>query len=437
VSHISFTKFLGYEINSFSEEDSSQAKISPTLTHLLKNEMKNWTSRSEYSVLENTIDDAFVNNSARTSPNFDIFKPKTILILCSIVEDQIYQNKIINYIGTVNTPSLSSTGLTKNYHHHDQHTKLLHYQPINPKLLHVCQDRLNSIKLMLVDENLQQLKLTTSSPTLVTLNMEMNNLKHSKMIYSSSADSTSLTSHPENNAGKFTHQLPQRLELNSATTHTIELLSVNISSKIYNMTYPYNKFQLVHDNGEVNKRFTVKIPEGFYPDLQSILDELQEELIKEANFHMTIENGKLQLKNSFENPTQSTVIMKNTLAVMLGLTDNDTQDEIEIKLIHGKVLSAAFHPKMDLLFPDFILIYLEGMVESSVVGGTKIPLLKIIPAPNFNSQHEKNHFDFNSSNKVKLAQSSFQTITYTLHDITGRILKFADNAITDCQISIV
>jgi hypothetical protein len=77
------------------------------------------------------------------------------------------------------------------------------------------------------------------------------------------------------------------------------------------------------------------------------------------------------------------------------------------------------------------------MVESSVVGGAKIPLLKIIPAPNFNSQHEKNHFDFNSSNRVKLAQSSFQTITYTLHDITGRILKFADNAITDCQVSIV
>jgi hypothetical protein len=405
--------------------------------YLLKNEMKNWTSRSEYSVLENTIDDSFVNNSVRSTPNFDIFKPKTILILCNIVEDQIYQNKIINYIGTVNALSSYSTDLTKNYHHHDQHTKLLHYQPINPKLLHVCQDRLNSIKIMLVDENLQQLKLSISSPTLVTLNLELNNLKHSKMIYSSSADGTSLTSHPENNAGKFTHQLPQRLELNPSMTHTIELLSVNISSKIYNMAYPYNKFTIDHDISGPYKHHEIAIPEGFYPDLQSLIDVMQTQLLDEAFFYISIENGKLQLRNALKTPTNTTITISNTLAVMFGLTDSDVEDEIIIKIPHGVTSSALFFPKMDLLFPDFILIYLEGMVESSVVGGAKIPLLKIIPAPNFNSQHEKNHFDFNSSNKVKLAQSSFQTITYTLHDITGRILKFADNAITDCQISIV
>jgi hypothetical protein len=290
---------------------------------------------------------------------------------------------------------------------------------------------------MLVDENLQQLKLSISSPTLVTLNMELNNLNHSKMIYSSSADGTSLTSHPENNAGKFTHQLPQRLELNPSSTHTIELLSVNISSKIYNVAYPYNRFILDYDRNGPFRHFEIVIPEGFYPDLQSIVDVIYEKTLEENFLLIEVENGKLTLRNSFSAPTNTTITISNTLAVMLGLTDSDAEDEIIIKINHGVTSSALFYPKMDLLFPDFILIYLEEMVESSVVGGTKIPLLKIIPAPNFNSQHEKNHFDFNSSNKVKLAQSSFQTITYTLHDITGRILKFADNAITDCQISIV
>ena len=62
--------------------------------------------------------------------------------------------------------------------------------------------------------------------------------------------------------------------------------------------------------------------------------------------------------------------------------------------------------------------------------------MKIIPAPPFNSDHKTYHFDFNSSNAVKLNKFSFKTITYNLRDITGRPIYFAEGAVTDCHVCI-
>ena len=99
----------------------------------------------------------------------------------------------------------------------------------------------------------------------------------------------------------------------------------------------------------------------------------------------------------------------NVLAVILGIEENDIQSDITIIIPGIDSHQGLFHPKLSLLYPDFILIYLEDLVEFSTVGGVEISLLKIIPAPPFNSDHETYHFDFCVINLHDIVESLIQS----------------------------
>ena len=427
--HNSIMKFIGYEENSI-----SQKVMTDEMKELTEIQMKKWMNINEYSTLYNSLVSSYPLPIILSEPNFDLFKPNKILILSDIVNTQIYQDKLLKYIGIITTSSLSSKKNTKNYHNHQ--SNLLHFQPINPISLSVCQDKVNSIKITLVDENLKQLKLSTSSPTLLTMDVKSSKKISNQMIYSSSSDKNSLKLHPSNNAGFFTHYLPSEINLTPDSSHSIELLSVNISSKIFNITPPFNKFCVAHSYNSFKTRTEIEIKPNFYSSLESICQSVLQDL---WNNHIKIyvKDKKICFETNFiDKNVISKMTFPNVLAVILGIEENDIQSDITIIIPGIDSHQGLFHPKLSLLYPDFILIYLEDLVEFSTVGGVEISLLKIIPAPPFNSDHETYHFDFNSSNAVKLNKFSFKTITYNLRDITGRPIYFAEGAVTDCHVCI-
>ena len=394
--------------------------------------------------------------TAQHKPYFSIFEPTNILVLCEVVKPQIFQSRLLSYIGVIK-PHTSKHQL-KNYHSYgDGGNALVHYQPITPIELPVKRDRNKTLKISLVDSHFQKLRLTTASPTLISLQVNSMHLQREpQIIFSSSADIVSLSHHPTNTAGRFTHQLPKDLEIDRANDG-VELLSVTVSSKIFNLSAPYNQVLVVHEYDNTGAIFkeglppccrsqfltggnsittkqahTITLTAGHYPDIKAVATRAHL-VFNHHGIDFILRDGVIFLQNLWPD-AHTTLTMRTPLAVILGLSESDEDEDFVIDL-HTAV-GGFYTPKLDLLYPDYILLYAENFVENSVVGGLQIPLLKIISAPQFLSARVNTHFDFNSSNLVKFSKPAISQLCFTLRDITGRILQFDDGSVTECQLRI-
>ena len=387
--------------------------------------------------------------------DLEINTPEKVIVNCESVDSQVYKSKLIRYLGLLNV--VSSSNKLKNYQTYNTKSQLIHYQPIQPLFLSVKSENIQSIKISLQEENGKPLSLETAGPTLITLKTTQNpKMNCHRLVFSSSNDISGLQLHPNNKAGKFYHHLPKDIELKKHNLG-VELVSLSISKKIYNITKPFSNINLSYEVKNPEKLSnssslmemmisdpainiisvedsilpSIYIKSGNYRDLEEIIEENQD-LFLSVGIKLNHYNNRLILINQSSNLT-ITLSIHNSLALMFGMTNQISNDKFQLPIEDKYV--CPYLTKTQLLSPDYILVYAD-FIENSIVGGIEAPILKVVPSPAIDEDSpERVYYDFQGQNTIGICKDVLTDFCIELRDVTGKILEYDNSAYSEILLA--
>ena len=387
--------------------------------------------------------------------NLLINTPSRVLVICDSVEPQIYKTKLIRYLGILNL--ISSHNSLKNYQKYTNSAQLIHYQPVQPLFLPVKSDNIQSVKIILQEENQKILSLSTAGPTLATLKTTLNpKMNCHCLVFTSSNDRDGLELFPNNKAGRFQHQLPKEIKLKELNLG-VEVISVSLPKRMFNITNPFNIIDLRyepkkgHDNilaqfimNEMNKDKTIfnifsesaippsiSIKTKYYQNLSELVD-INYELFFSAGIRIEEQYNRIIFHNI---STENNIIMQmsNGLAMLLGLTAQISEDYFHFVL--STTFVAPYKTKINMLAPDYVLVYAD-FIEDSIIGGIMAPVLKVVPTPSSDEKApDRMYYDFQGERSAPVCKDILTTFVIELRDVSGRILEFESEEYTEILLA--
>ena len=385
--------------------------------------------------------------------------PSRVLVISDCVSPQIYKSRLVRYLGVLNL--ISSSERLQSYQNFNGSVQLVHYQPVHPLFLEVKSDLTQSIKITLEEENATVLKLDVGGPTLVSLKTTQDSVMNChSIVFSSSDDENSKKIFPSNQAGRFHHQLPKDLEVKENNLR-VEVVSLSISEKIYNINRPHNAITITYTNtpkilleskttedntepffNKTTENFfdpsapnfkteSVQIKPGHYQTLEDVIT-VNREAFQMSLVDITQENDRIKFTNLSKEYIVN-ISMHYTLSNLLGLSSNIKLNRHSFNI--ADTFTASHKARMNLLAPDYILVYAD-FIEHSVVGGITAPILKIVPPPSpHRSSSGRIYYDFQGQNSVKVCKDVISSFCIELRDVSGQILEFDSSEHTDILLS--
>ena len=243
--------------------------------------------------------------------------------------------------------------------------------------------------------------------------------------------------YPENNATNFTIDLPERLSFRRNWHVTLKSLFIPDSIQnvpecflIYYQGRPLDSgaFKVLH-------KVNLKLKEGNYPTIDSILNNLSEQ-ISEAKLPITLEQHDGRVKIScptyLQSDTVVSISMSPDLAPILGFTK-------PFERFYGFNLSeydshiAPYEPNLFAIYPKNLIIGCD-VVDNTIFGGEHVKLLRMVT----NSQHSTSKilsFEFLQNEYVDLNVKEFKSIQIAIMDATGNIVKTDSSTPTRLQLT--
>ncbi len=394
----------------------------------------------------------YVQCNADSVFSADLNKPKNVFIVCELVDHQIYNNSLMRILGVISLTDQRSH--LKNFKNYSNEETLIHFTPIENFIAKVGSCDRTSIRIRLVDENCQALKLSIGPPTIVSIQLlEMSNTIE-RLIFVSSNDLINMKFYPDNSASSFGVKLPQEISFEDRVVH-IDLVGISLPTRIHNITESFNKIKVIHtpnavDNSvptsihvpvlpqccieetdhqdeDMNVEHYVSIEPGYYTSLEEIQRRNKDRFLKYC-IYTEIVHDRLFLSNT-STDIDSTIHMSGSLACVLGLeAASRALTEYSISL-GGRTILGKHPPQLELMYPGYIMLYTD-FVENSIMGGKQCPILKVLPAPGYHLPSKTNsvHYDFNSTANVRMCKGVVRQLSFQLRDITGNLVLFDSKA---------
>ena len=192
------------------------------------------------------------------------------------------------------------------------------------------------------------------------------------------------------------------------------------------------------DNGgfQISRQVNLKLKEGNYPSIDSILNELSEQ-ISEGELPITIglHEGKVKISctSALQSDTTILIMMSPDLAPILGFAKPferfngfNIVDEDDYKI-------AAYEPDLFATYPKNLIIGCD-VVDNTIFGGEHVKLLRMVT----NNQHSISKilsFEFLHDEYVDLNVKEFKSIQIAIMDATGNIVKTDSSTPTRLQLT--
>ena len=385
--------------------------------------------------------------------NLTINTPPRVLITCDIVKPQVYNNRLIRYLGMLQL--VSNPERLNNYQNYTESSKLVHYRPVQPLILSVKSEDVRSIKIDLVEENQEILKLAVAGPTLVTLTTCQDfRMNTHCIVFSGSNDSESLKLFPQNKANRFQHQLPKELNLKENNLG-VQLISISLPRKFFNITSHINSIEVGYETKkdpkltnailedlikdpniftlfpELETRSKLIIKPGHYQNLNDFIENTYETFIT-AGLELEVKNHHLIFYNNSKD-TNVHLSLNGTLAMILGLTIQYSEDLFQF-VIEEEFIS-PYKANLNLIHPDFVLVYAD-FIDLQIVGGLLAPVLQVVPSPNPDSEEtSRMNYDFQDQKITKVCKDVLSSFTIELRNVSGNILEFEPDSYTELLMS--
>ena len=221
-----------------------------------------------------------------------------------------------------------------------------------------------------------------------------------------------MTSHPENTVAQYTTRLPSRIDLTG--DWEVGLVEITYPRSYFNVDNDDCTINLYHgteqwiDADESTER-TYTIPNGYYSNIRSIIEAI-EYLLAQGNESKVF----FRFKNfvTIEVASMDTiVVLSDELSRLLGFTQN--------AFYEGEHVAPSVP---DLRRPYFLIYVYCDLVESTIVGDVRVPLLRSVV--DNDKRTEIAYVTYVSPIYVPLQKKHFDTIEINIMTAEGKPVPF-------------
>ena len=276
------------------------------------------------------------------------------------------------------------------------------------------------------------------SPTYIQVVVrKKKNMEKKFNIFLDSSCEKSKAVYPENNATNFTIDLPERLSFRR--NWHVTLKSLFIPDSIQNVPecfmFVWQGKKLDSGAFKVLHIVNLKLKEGNYPTIDSILNDLSEQ-ISEAKLPITIEqhDGKVKIAcpTYLQSDTSIRIAMSADLETILGFRKPFERFQ-SFDLTDYDSYIALYEPNLFATYPKNLIIGCD-VVDNTIFGGEHVKLLRMVT----NNQHSISKilsFEFLQDEYVDLNVKEFKSIQIAIMDATGNIVKTDSSTPTRLQLT--
>ena len=276
------------------------------------------------------------------------------------------------------------------------------------------------------------------SPTYIQVVVrKKKNMEKKFNIFLDSSCEKSKAVYPENNATNFTIDLPERLSFRR--NWHVTLKSLFIPDSIQNVPecfITYFQGRTDDDGGFiVLHKVNLKLKEGNYPTIDSILNDLSEQIL-EAELPIRLEQHEGKVKIScptfLQSKTVISISMSPDLAPILGFT-KPFERFVGFNLSEYDSKIAPYEPNLFATYPKNLIIGCD-VVDNTIFGGEHVKLLRMVT----NNRHSISKilsFEFLQDEYVDLNVKEFKSIQIAIMDATGNIVKTDSSTPTRLQLT--
>ena len=279
----------------------------------------------------------------------------------------------------------------------------------------------------------------TGAPTYiqVVIRRKIREMKKPFTIFLDSSCKKSKDLYANNNSMDFTIKLPERLVFRR--NWNVVLKSLFLPNNIQNVPecfmFYWQGRPLDSGGFEVSQKVNLKIKEGNYLTIESILTDLSKQ-ISEAKLPITIEqhDGKVKIScpTFLQSGTVISITMSQDLAPILGFTK-------PLEKFHGFNLNEYdFHiapHEPYITYPRNLIIGCD-IVSDTIFGGEHVKFLRLVANP-INTSSEILSFDFLQNEYVDLGVKDFDTIRIRIADVDGKTIKSLSDTPSRLQLMFV
>lgn len=350
-------------------------------------------------------------------------KPHLLYIMCSSVDESICDDKMEHLLKRCSMKRDKDQTST----YTSFHFKSLHFSPMN-------LDAVQAIRITFCDEKLKKLRLQVGYPSYVILKIisTPKSLKSSMMlsprrflVYLSSKP-TSL--YPDNKNNHFRCRLPESLRFQQLSNWHCSLHSIIYPSSID--IKPSIALWMVIEDHSLENSVPISFPRHLEDSL-AVVDFFKKNIQPYATVTSTNE-GQIGLVFKHD---QYTLRMSPNLALIIGQINvsNESQEfVIDVRTLEKPSKNSfvfSHRPSYTQLRPASLFVYVKSLIEHSMVGNQKLPLLSIVSMSSgkFSGKNERYH-DVEISEEIffKLQTSHIDEIEFYLKAIDNSDIAFSN-----------
>ena len=341
--------------------------------------------------------------------------PELIKVQCDNIEPQIINNRFSQDLLVLST----DIQYTNNYYYHD--IKRISYVPL-------LFNDISEIKIKLVDENDEPLKLLKGHATIVKLRFRKNKKMTDNFYVRVTSKPNAIF--PSNTCQSFTVQLPTTKILNE--DWKVSLNSINIPNRFTTFLpqSPYELRTIIYKTPRANAiNLTLSPTKSYTPS--SLCAELNHFFtINGIGIAMIDALGRLVFDLREDCTFALGLDVAKVLGYQTGLIPNDPtgkrQNFMFVKpLVENEKIRIVFESPINVNYfrPNYFIVY-SNIVQPSVIANQYSPILKIVPI--LETENAFKLHDFNVREFYRIPNSEINEIKMELRTHDGELVNFLD-----------
>lgn len=295
----------------------------------------------------------------------------------------------------------------------------------NPTFFPTSLKQLSRAKFWIVNLSTHEAPdLAIGSPTFIEIVVKKQNLRMKApfFILLDSSCKTSKTRFPYNGNMDFVIQLPKRMEFQR--DWMLCLKSIHLTNEFFHI---YDCWISIDDE-------KIALENGFMDSAHDLYLKLKRLLRGKLSFSPASDGVGIMLDPEIlelKDTQEINVEISGNLQLILGI-----RVEGDIKMTRDSVIKASNKMNIHALLPSHFIVCCD-LVESSLLGGQSVQILKYFPLDKNSHGQKMIDIDFNNNDYIKLESKNFDRIHIRILSITGEPVKCKADVATRMQLLFV
>lgn len=237
--------------------------------------------------------------------------------------------------------------------------------------------------------------------------------------------------YPGNKPHTFRTKLLHNVNIQGVAEYQVGLSEIHFSTRMCNVRKCWLKIRCGSEYrlGEGADEFKQPLEDGFYPDIDKLIDTMRT-ILSIITDKVTIHLNRVSMRVTFELENEMVLELSKNLARLLGfgaLTTIRNESTVPTK-IHGAV---PYN-----IFKDLEYIYVNSDISDWIAfGSTRAPLLRVVNT-GISSEPKQTCIIFPQIDYVPLVRKHFDTVMIWIRLANGEAVPFMDDETTIAVLKI-